>query len=139
MNFIDTNVFVYSFLKTKRKLKSSELELKQKARDILKKIDNGETALTSTVHISECINILEVHYDVSAVLEIMNSLLQNQNIKICHVEKNDYVTATFLSKELNKRINDSLAVYLMKKFQLPKIYSFDKDFDGIPTIKRVTE
>ncbi|MBI2564794.1 type II toxin-antitoxin system VapC family toxin [Candidatus Woesearchaeota archaeon] len=139
MNFIDANVFIHSFLKPKRKLSNSEIVLKQKARNILKKIDQGEKVLTSTVHVSECINILEAYYTIKETSDIINSLLQNPNIKICSVEKNNYITAVFLSKELNKRINDCLAIALMKKFGISQIYSFDKDFDKIPTIKRVID
>lgn len=139
MRFIDTNVFVYSFLKTKRELKPSEIKIKKQARKILQKIDEGEKAVTSTVHLSECVNIIEAHHTLQEARAIINSILQHSNIEICSVDRNDYLTAVFLSQDSNKNINDCLAVALMNKLKLREIYSFDSDFDSFTEIIREVE
>ncbi|MBI4918943.1 type II toxin-antitoxin system VapC family toxin [archaeon] len=36
---------------------------------------------------------------------------------------------------MNKKINDCLALALMKRLGITQIYSFDRDFDGITGIK----
>ena len=57
--FVDANVFVYEFLKPKRKLQPHEERIKLAAKKIIARINEGETTLTSVVHYSEVCNILE--------------------------------------------------------------------------------
>ncbi len=61
MRFIDSSVFLYAFPKPKRKLPKDILELKEKAKNILIRIDEGEDATTTVMHVSEIANILESH------------------------------------------------------------------------------
>jgi uncharacterized protein len=59
--YIDANVFVYAFLKTKRQLQPKELEIKQAAKNIVARISKGEKVITSVVHFSEVCNVLDNH------------------------------------------------------------------------------
>ncbi|MBI2135920.1 type II toxin-antitoxin system VapC family toxin [Candidatus Woesearchaeota archaeon] len=139
MRFIDTNVFVHAFLKPRKSIQPHEAKIKQQAKKILQKIDDGEVVVTSTVSLSEIINIIEANYAPQEAWDVISSILLNPNIKFCSVEKNHYVTALIVAKELNRKINDSLSVTLMKKLGVSEIYSFDTDFDNIKTITRLRE
>jgi predicted nucleic acid-binding protein len=57
--FVDANVFIYAFLKTKRQLQPNELKIKEAAKRIVARISRGEEVATSVVHFSEVCNILE--------------------------------------------------------------------------------
>lgn len=54
VKFIDSNVFIYALLKPKRSVDEKIVKMKEKAKEILTWIDNGEEkVLTNVVHISE--------------------------------------------------------------------------------------
>ncbi|MEJ2771254.1 MULTISPECIES: hypothetical protein [unclassified Stygiolobus] len=54
VKFIDSNVFIYAILKPKRSVNEKIKKMKEKAKEILAKIDNGEEkVLTTVVHISK--------------------------------------------------------------------------------------
>ena len=53
MRFIDANVFLYALLKPKPNLPKEVIEKKKQAREILRRIENGEEVATTVVHLSE--------------------------------------------------------------------------------------
>ena len=59
MRFIDANVFLYAIIKPRASLSPTDKNIKRLARDIISRIDSNEKALTTVVHISEVLNILE--------------------------------------------------------------------------------
>jgi len=61
LRFIDASVFLYAFLKPKRRVSEDVLELKENAKRILSRIEEGEEVVTTVVHLSEIANILESH------------------------------------------------------------------------------
>ncbi len=58
---------------------------------------------------------------------------------ICEVSQDDYLKAVSVAEDYRVGVNDALAYMLMKKEDIPAIYSFDKDFDVFTDIKRVIE
>lgn len=136
--FIDTNVFIYAYLKPKRDLSKMEVEIKEKAREIIRKIDKGEDVVTSVAHLSEIINIIESKADRELALNIILSLLLKENIGIIPVEKIDYINSVEIARTNDIDLNDALAYHLMKKHGITEIYSFDKDFDKLKDIKRIS-
>ncbi|MEM3379061.1 MAG: type II toxin-antitoxin system VapC family toxin [Candidatus Bathyarchaeia archaeon] len=137
--FVDASVFVYAFLKTKRKLQPHEASIKEAAQKIVLRINEGEEAATSTVHFSEVCNVLDDHLPVEEALAIEKSLLFLDNIVIYKVSKEDYLKALSIAEEQQVGVNDALAYVLMKEAGLNRIYSFDKDFDLFKDIKRIIE
>jgi len=137
MRFVDTNVFLYSILKPKRRLSRAEMERKERARKIFERINRGEEVVTSIVHISELSNILEDVVGLSYSIKIVRTLLSKRNIKFLPVTYEDYVLATIIAEEKKVSLNDALAYVLMKKNRLKEIYSFDTDFDRLPDIRRI--
>ncbi|MEM4689232.1 MAG: hypothetical protein QXF37_00855 [Archaeoglobaceae archaeon] len=54
MRFIDSNVLIYAFLKPKKEPDKSLAEIKNRAVEILKRIQEGEEIATTVVHLSGC-------------------------------------------------------------------------------------
>jgi len=139
LRFIDSSVFLYAFLKPKRKIPKDVLELKEKAKNILIRIDEGEDVATTVVHVSEIANILESHVSKTKSVEYIEAILGKPSIHIYDVDVASYIEAVLKAKEYAIGINDALALVFMEKLGIKEIYSFDKDFDKIKNIRRVYE
>lgn len=137
--YVDANVFVYAFLKTKRPLQPNELEIKQAAKNIVARISKGEKVITSVVHFSEVCNVLEDHLSFEEAILLEKGLLYRENVSICEVVHEDYIKAVSIAEEHNVGVNDALAYVLMKEQAIEIIYSFDKDLDTFIDIKRVIQ
>ncbi len=135
--YVDANVFVYAFLKTKRQLQPNELEIKQAAKNIVARISKGEKVTTSVVHFSEVCNVLEDHLPSKEAILLEKGLLYRENISICEVAQEDYIKAVSIAEDHDVGVNDALAYVLMKEQAIQTIYSFDKDFDAFTDIQRV--
>ena len=137
--FVDANVFVYAFLKTKRQLQPKELEIKQAAKNIVARISQGEKVITSVVHFSEVCNVLEDHLPYQEAIILEKGLLYRDNILICEVEQEDFIKAVSIAEDHRVGVNDALAYILMKKKTVQTIYSFDRDLNAFDDIQRLTE
>ena len=135
--YVDANVFVYAFLKTKRQLQPNELEIKQAAKNIVARISKGEKVITSVVHFSEVCNVLEDHLPSEEAILLEKGLLYRENISFCGVDQEDYVKAISTAEEYDVGVDDALAYVIMKEQGILKIYSFDKDFDVFTDMQRV--
>jgi len=137
--FADASVFIYAFLKPKRKLQPHEASIKDAAKKIVSRINEGEEVAMSVVHFSEVCNVLEDYLPLEEALEIERGLLFRDNIIIQEVSEEDYLAALLTAEDHRVGANDALAYVLMKETGLRKIYSFDKDFDAFTGIKRIVE
>ena len=59
MRFLDANVFIYAYYKPKRKLTERQKEMKERSKEIIRKINEGEDVITTVVHLSEVTNIIK--------------------------------------------------------------------------------
>jgi uncharacterized protein len=137
--YIDANVFVYAFLKPKRKLQPHEVAMKEAAKRIVSRISAGEEVFSSVVHFSEVCNVLEDYMPQDEALALEKGLLLSENIHLCEVSQEDYINTVAISERYQIGLNDALAYVLMRNTETAKIYSFDKDFDRFPDIERQTE
>ena len=137
--FVDANVFVYAFLKPKRKLQPHEESLKDAAKKIVTRLNEGEEAVTSVVHFSELCNVLEDYLPIEEALTLERDLLFLDNISVTEVSEEDYLKALAIAEDQKIGANDALAYVLMKEAGLQRIYSFDKDFDEFKDIHRITQ
>jgi uncharacterized protein len=137
--YVDANVFIYAFLKTKRTLQPHEVKIKDAAKKIVSRINEGEKVVTSVVHFSEVCNILDDYLPIEEALLVERGLLFRENILICEVSKDDYLKAISISEDQSVGVNDALAYVLMKKKTIQTVYSFDKDFDTFADIRRTIE
>jgi predicted nucleic acid-binding protein len=137
--FVDASVFVYAYLKPRRRLQPYETSAKDAAKAIVKRINEGEEAAMSVVHFSEVCNILEDYLTLEEALTIERGLLMRDNITIHKVSVEDYLNALSVAEDHRVGANDALAYIVMKETGLSKIYSFDKDFDAFKDVNRITE
>lgn len=137
--YVDANVFVYAFLKPKRKLQSHEVTIKEAAKRIVTRISAGEEVVTSVVHFSEVCNVLDDHLPFEEALALEKGLLLRENIRILEATQNDYLNGVSISEQHHIGINDSLAYVIMKKLEVVRLYSFDKHFDYFSDVERLTE
>lgn len=137
MRFVDASVFLYAFLKPKKVLSKSMLELKENAKRILTRINEGEDVITTVVHLSEIANILETRTSKVKSAEYIEAILSKQTIHVYDVDVASYAEAVLKAKEEGLGVNDALALIFMEKLGISEIYSFDKDFDKIKWVKRI--
>ncbi|MEM2925755.1 MAG: type II toxin-antitoxin system VapC family toxin [Methanocellales archaeon] len=138
MRFIDANVFIYAYYKPKGELTGKQMELKERSKEIVKRVNEGEEVITTIVHLSEVSNILKRALSIENLYSLLIGLFSLDNVRIVDVTEGDYLGAVELMSELKKDPNDCLALEVMRRENISEIYSFDKGFDGVRGIKRVT-
>ena len=138
MRFVDASVFVHAFIKPKRKLKPHEVKIKESAKEIVKRINEGEEVGITVIQIAEIANLLESYLPLNEALKIEEFLLVAGNVKVFDVTKKDCLNALKIAKKKNVGLSDAIAYVIMVKKGVKEIYSFDKDFDNL-NVKRITE
>lgn len=138
MRFVDANVFIYAILKPKRELKAEDRRMKELARAIIARIEHGERVVTSIVHISEVLNVVEDYMPVEEQKRFVESILFSNTMEILDAGRDDYILAVELASEHRIGVNDALAVVLMQRKNITQIYSFDRHLDLVPGIERLS-
>ncbi|WP_054840171.1 PIN domain-containing protein [Thermococcus sp. JCM 11816] len=133
MRFIDANVFIYAFLRPKKEPPENVRMMKEVAKEILKRVSEGEEVVTTVVHLSEVANVIESRTGKKKAAEILLTLLTMENLKVLDVSYGgDYLKATLIAEEKNLGINDALAYVKMKEEGgIGEIYTFDRDFEKL--------
>jgi predicted nucleic acid-binding protein len=127
IKFIDSNVFVYAYLKPKKEISEKISRMKEKAKEILMKINYGEErVVTSVVHISEIANVIESLSSISKSIEIIENILNNKNIIVKDVTTQDYIEAVRVANREKVSVNDALAYVIMRNNNISEIYTFDE-------------
>lgn len=137
MIFVDASVFVHAYLKPRRALTAEEIQIKSDAKKIVSRLNEGEKVLTSIVHFSEIANLLEGNLPRKEALEIERALCFRDTIEIASVNRRDCVEGLSVAEESGIGLADAIAQVLMKRNGIDEIYSFDQDFDKVPSIKRL--
>jgi predicted nucleic acid-binding protein len=127
IKFIDSNVFVYAYVKPKREISEKVSRMKEKAKEILMKINYGEErVVTSVVHMSEIANVVESLSSISKSIEIIENILNNKNIMVKDVTTQDYIEAVRVANREKVSVNDALAYVIMRNNNISEIYTFDE-------------
>jgi len=136
MKFLDSSVFLHAYLRPRRKLKPEEEELKKRAKKIIERIDSSEEdVLTTVIHVSEIVNMIESWLGLQESLSVLARFLSLRNISIVGVSENDYEEALTISIHYNISVNDAIAYLKMKENNINEIYTFDRHFKNLPGIK----
>ena len=138
MRFIDSNVFIHAYIKPKRSLEEHEVRVKEEAKAIISSVKEGEEVVTTVVHIGEIANLLEDLMPFQTALEVVRNILLKGNIHVASVGHDDYLSALTTAEEHRIGINDALAYAFMVQNGIERIYSFDKAFDKLKKITRLT-
>jgi len=139
LRFVDASIFVHAFIKPKRKLKPHEIKIKESAKAIVKKINEGEKVGLTVIQLAEIANILENYMPLEDALQVEEFLLYAPNVKIYGVTKKNCIKALKVAKNKIVGLNDAIAYIVMLENKVKEIYSFDKDFDKLEGIKRITQ
>ncbi len=139
MRFVDASVFVHAYLKPRRHLSDAESGIKESARRIVTRVNSGEEVMTTVVHLAEVANILEDYMPLGEALAVEEALLFKATIVVAPVSREDYHAALQEAKDEQIGLTDALAFTSMKESGVSEIYSFDKDFDRIGGVRRISE
>jgi len=138
MRFLDANVFIYAYYKSKRSLTPKEQFMKNQAKEILNRVNEGkEEVMTTVVHVAETVNILKHGMPLESLVNLILSLFMLDNLKIIGVNRETYFAATELGRDLKLEPNDALITEIMKANDIKEVYSFDKDLEKIEGITRL--
>lgn len=137
--FVDASVFVHAYLRPRRALQPHELRIKEGARGIVARISGGEAVATSVVHFGEIANVLEDWMSIEDARAVQVGLFQRDTIELLSVRRVEILEALSLAAEFGAGTSDALAVALMRANGISEVYSFDRDFDGFPGVRRLAE
>lgn len=137
MRFVDSNVFLHAFLRPRRELTPRERDTKERAKEIIERIEAGEMVATSTVHLSEVINIVESGLGLQESLGLLAWAVSRSNIKVHSTSLGDYEAALPIARERGVSANDALAYTLMRQHGIDEVYSFDRHFNQLTEVTRL--
>jgi len=136
MRFIDSNVFLHAFLRPRRELLYEERRMKEEAQHIIRLVEEGEEVATTTVHVSEVVNIVESGLGLQRSLGILAWVISKPNIQVYPATVDTYERALPVAQERGVSANDALAYLTMRDNGLAEVYTFDKHYDQLD-IKRL--
>lgn len=137
MRFIDANIFGHAFMKPRRELTPAETLMKVSAKQIVSSLEEGEEMASTTVHISEVLNILEDNLGVKQSMAFLSWVISAKNLTVFPISIVDYESALNITRESLIGLNDSLAVQIMRREGIEEVYSMDRHFDGFEDIVRI--
>ena len=130
MRFVDANVFIYVLVKSPK-------EDYLTSKSILKRIEDGEEAITSTSIIQEVVEWLEYNRrreEARKFLIALNSYAVMRKVSVSWREMLDAVSDM---EKYDLDLIDALTLQVMKKNNVTEIYTKDKDFDRVEWVRRI--
>jgi hypothetical protein len=80
---LDSNVLVYAVVKPKKNVDERLAKIKERAREILRRIDRGEErVVTTVVHVSEIANVIESLANLTKAIEVVESVLNSESVTV---------------------------------------------------------
>ena len=135
--FLDSSVFLHAYLRPKRELTLGEREVKRAASAIVDRVEKGERVITSVVHLSEILNVVEAKLGLERALQLLENFLTMGNIEVLGVAREGYEEALLLASRYAISPNDGLAISLSRGKATKEIYSFDRHFDKAQDVVRI--
>ena len=139
MRFVDASVFVHAFLKPRRQLSPGERGIKARAKGIVSRVNAGENVLTSVVHVAEVANILEDYISGEEARAVEEAILFKDSIVAAPVSRETCFAALQGAREMRVGLSDAVAYTVMKASGIDEVYSFDRDFDRMGELRRISE
>ncbi len=129
--FVDSDVFLYAL--------QAHPRYGETAKNILKRIDTKETALTSLINVEEVCRWLERHQKGNLVgdkIELIDALL---HLQFEPLTLQDVLKAAELGETYQIDFNDRVSLAVMERNDIKEIYSNDTDFDNVEGVTRIFE
>jgi len=111
--------------------------MKESAKQIIRSLETGEEMASTTVHISEVLNILEDNLGVKQSMAFLSWAIAAKNLTVFPASIVDYESALNITRETLIGLNDSLAIHIMRREGISEIYSMDRHFDRFEDIIRI--
>ena len=136
--FLDSSVFLHAYLTPRRELTESERRVKEGAKAIIARVEAGEPVVTTVVHVSEVVNVVESWVGLAASLRLAARILSLGNVGVLSVAEEDYWEALDVAQSYSVSLNDALAYVKMRQARIEEAYSFDRHFRNLPGIRVLT-
>lgn len=137
--FVDSSVFIHAYLKPRRTMSPREAAIKEAAKEVVHAVEEGESVLTTVIHLSEIANIVEARLGLLKSLGLVARILSLRNIEVVGVNSEDYGRAIPISERYGVSLNDAIAYLKMKELGIEDIYSFDKHFRSFGDVRVLPE
>jgi len=130
--FVDTNVFIYSI--------TGHPKFGEDARHILKRIEEGEEAVTSTLVLCEVSWVLEAMGRQGDIKSILEKILSFGSLEIVGFDADDLLVGASNMEFYGVDFNDGLNVAVMTRIGVSEVYSNDvKHLGKIDFLKLIFE
>lgn len=128
--FVDANVFIYVL--------TMDPEFYGAAEAILRRVEGGEEAVTSTLVLEEVFVFLEVRRAAHRIPRVLEYIRSFTSLRIVPYTLDDVAEACDILDEVAFKVDwdDALIAATMRRLGLSEIYSNDAHFDAIPGIER---
>lgn len=130
MRFIDANVFIYVLTRSPR----SAFETSRK---ILRGIEAGEEAITSTAVLQEVVDWLEYSGHRTEVKAFLTAVNSYTSLRKSVASWEDMLSALDYMEANDVDYVDALTLRMMRENGVDEIYSSDRDFDRVEWVKRI--
>jgi len=133
VRFVDSNVFVYHI--------DRNPVFGETSRKILKRVEEGEEAVTSTLVLEEVSIHVEQEYSPRNIPSALHSILSYLSLRIVPYFVEDMLRAIEILEDAEFTVDwdDAVIAAVMERLEIDEIYSNDHHFDKIPSVKRVFE
>ena len=131
MRFLDSNVFVFSFL--------DKGKMGEQAGRVIKYVEEGVPSFTSILVIDEVIWILRKELkDYEKAIELCRQLLRMSNLEILPITLKELTMALGFMHQYGVKPHDALHIACMVSNNIPVMITEDPDFKSIKEIKALT-
>jgi len=130
--FVDTNVFVYSI--------TGHPQFGERAKHILKRIEEGEEAVTTTLVLCEVSWVLEAMGRQGDIKPTLEKILSFKSLEIVGFDTDDLLVGANNMQLYGVDFNDGLNIAVMTRIGVFEVYSNDRKHLGkIDLLKLIFE
>ena len=120
--FIDTNIFIYAL--------TAHPKFGKIAKNILKRLQNGESAITSTLVLCEVAWVLEAMGKQGDINPSLEKIMSYKALNIVNFNEDDLLMGANNMKTENLDFNDGVNLALMMRLGVSEVYSNDQKHLG---------
>jgi predicted nucleic acid-binding protein len=120
--FVDTNVFIYSI--------TNHPQFGQRAKLILKRIEQGEEAVTTTLVLCEVSWVLEAMGRQGDIKPTLEKILSFKSLEIVGFDTDDLLVGASNMQLYGVDFNDGLNIAVMTRIGVFEVYSNDRKHLG---------
>ena len=117
MRFIDTNIFIY--------VATNHPSFGETSTNILKRVESGEQAATSTLVLCEVAWVLEAMGSQGDIKPTLEKILSYASIEVAGFDSDDLIVGSSLMSAHHVDFNDAVNLAIMERMGITEIYSND--------------